>query len=153
MARSLGAKQLQELETLRSKCLAVLDFFEGRSLGSELATSMRSSVQRAYAARDITGLRAGWTDLAEWHRELPELEQQQLARLLQSEAGADIRAERAAEVRRIGEILARGALRTEEEYRLVRGRIDEIYVDPDRADEVHRLNALLRTYSPPTKAR
>lgn len=139
MGRKLSSDQAKELEQLRVACLAILEYFNPRGELGELADEFRAAVQGAYMRRDLRGLRSLRRDFQEWLRDLPtearvELERS-LALLNVPAPPSDLEV-----------ALARGRIETEDEYRAVLSRVEDIYDDPARESDITRLNALLSEY-------
>jgi hypothetical protein len=79
-------------------------------------------------------------------RDLSPEEQRRLKAILAEEVGTDLDAERRAELGKIDELVRAGRIKTEDDYRLVLGRVEVIYDKPGAAEEVGRLNKLLRDF-------
>jgi hypothetical protein len=73
-------------------------------------------------------------------------EQRVLAKELRETLGADLDAEARTVTERIKAIQARGKIRTDTEYRLVRGRVEELEADPSQSQDVQRLVEMLNHY-------
>jgi hypothetical protein len=147
MAKKITAEQIEELQDLRRWSTAVIGFLAERGRIGPVAEQFQAAVDRAYAQNNLRGLRAGRSDLAERIGRLPQEEQEQLAKVLDTNTGSNPDSGRNRKQSPIDEIVKRGAIRDEEEYRLILSRVEEIYDDPARQDEVAMLNALLSRVS------
>lgn len=143
MGRKLNEKQMQELEKLKRECDLILDFFEKRS---PLVHWARVGIEKAYQARDLISMRVTRRDHDGWIRDLPPQERKHLETLLAEQLGSAIVDTVGAERKRLQEILNRGRIRNEDEYRSVLERVEEIFTDSAAADEVHVLNEMLAEF-------
>jgi hypothetical protein len=147
MARSLKPEQQEEFDRLYRETSIIIGFLhEAGQLTDRLATKYREILEQVKSRNDLRGLRIMRKDDNEAIRDLSPTEQQRLQAILAKEVGTDLDAERRAELALIGQVVKRGQIETEEEYRLVLGRVEEIYDKPDADDEVKRLNELLRAF-------
>jgi hypothetical protein len=71
---------------------------------------------------------------------------------LRSEFGKGLREEHDSEGR-VREILKKGTIATEDEYRLLSERADEIHQDASKRDELARINQLLVDHDKPARQR
>lgn len=145
MARRLSPEQLGELDALRRRCHLILDFIasvEPAGVWSEF----KAFVEKTAAKRDLRGLRMVVRDLTEAQTGLSPRDRGELSRRLQDELGVDLSQEQTKELKKIQEIVGRGKIRNEREYRMVHDRVEEIYADEQAREEVERLNALLDAY-------
>jgi hypothetical protein len=139
MARNLTLAQIAELNRLRSACIAILDFVVARGNLTEIASEFRDVVEEAYNKRNLGGLRTIRRDFQEWVGDLPPSARDELERGLSS-------IEDQAPVDQLSSALGRGRILTEEEYRAVLAKIEEIYADPAALNELELLNRLLADF-------
>jgi hypothetical protein len=148
MARSLKPEQQEEFDRLYREISIIISFLhqEGQ-LTNRLAMRYRETLEQVKLRNDLRGMRIMRRDDNEAIRDLSPADQQRLKAILAKEVGTDLDAERRAELALIDQVVKRGQISTEEEYRLVLGRVEEIYDKPDADDEVKRLNELLRAFA------
>ncbi|HEX5208183.1 MAG TPA: hypothetical protein VFW10_10390 [Steroidobacteraceae bacterium] len=145
--KHLNGEQLRELSLLRDRAIAFIEFLRDRGLGDEGASEMTAAVSNSYERRDLRALRTARADLDSWLRELPAHEQE-LAKAALSRVGADFEADRRHELLRIRVIEAEGRIVSDDDYRLVKERVEEIAEDPASHSELAVLTLLLRAYNP-----
>jgi len=107
---------------------------------------MEEVIHQAFERRDLRGLRMVARDVAEWATDLSPEQQQQLDALLVSRFGRGLKDQRKDVEREIARILRRGQIETEGEYRLLMARVDEIYADESKAEELEQINRLLLAF-------
>ena len=145
MTRHLSEEQIRELSLLRARAAAFIEFLRHRGLGDEGATEMATAVNNAYKRHDLRALRTARADLDSWLRELPP-DQQQLAKEALRKVGADVESDRSRELLRIRVIEGEGRIASDDDYRLVKDRVEEIAEDPASHSELVALTLLLRAY-------
>jgi len=147
MARSLKSEQQEELDQLYWEILIIIGFLhQAGQLTDRLATRYRETLEQVKSRSDLRGMRIMRKDDNEAIRDLPPAEQQRLKLMLAQRVGTDLDAEQRAELERIEELVRADRIETEDDYRLVLGRVEEIYDKPGNADEVGRLNKLLSDF-------
>lgn len=147
MPRRLSREQLEELSLLRARAVAFIEFLRDRGLGDQGAREMTAAISRAYERNDLPALRTARGDLDAWLRELPP-DRQRLAKDTLLRLGADVDADRQQELIRIRAVEAEGRITTDDDYRLVKDRLEEIAEDPASHTEVAVLARLLHAYNP-----
>ncbi|UII34129.1 hypothetical protein LVD17_09915 [Fulvivirga ulvae] len=75
---------------------------------------------------------------------MSESDRNKLNEILETKFGSGLNDE--AEKKGINQILKKGKVTTEDEYRLLLNRIEEIHTDPLKKEEVERINLLLIEY-------
>ena len=135
MPRSLNEQQRLELSQLRSQALAFSDFIRPR-LDEAIADAMRDGINSAYERGNLKGMRMAIADLNSWLRELPKGAQKEVKRRIAETAGVNVDDQSLRELARIRAIEAEGRIRNEEDYYLVKNRLDELGDDPRHAAEV-----------------
>ena len=113
----------------------------------DLGPAAAAGIDRAYAERDLRALRLARGDVIAMAQAATVAERRELDATLRAEAGVSLDDLSARDVQRIARIRARGRLTSEEQYYLVRERVDYIAGRPDRADEYGELPKLLHEYA------
>jgi hypothetical protein len=142
MTKALTRDQESELESLRVACLSILDYFAPSGALGPLEAQFRAGVETAYLRRDLRELRGFRRDFQVWLRDLP------------ADARAELEMKIAPPPKDLERVLARGRIDSENEYRAVLARVEELYDDPARDPDVIRLNSLLTEYDirPPSSS-
>jgi hypothetical protein len=81
--------------------------------------------------------------LAEWAQMLPPDLNEQLDELLRSKGQTSLGSAAASRARQVQRILERGVIESDDQHRLLLSRVEEIFRDESKQDEVARINALL----------
>jgi hypothetical protein len=105
---------------------------------------LEKAVDAALGRSDLRGLKMVRRDLTEWVRGLSGGEVAKLDALLRAQFGEGLTDEAKAQRKEVQNIVRRGCIETDDEYRLLVSYLDEIYRDPSRKEEVEAINALLR---------
>jgi hypothetical protein len=147
MKRSKQASP-DELKRMADWCRIVIRFKTadrpGRSPAEAAIDSEYEKVLDATLARsDLRGLKMLRRDLTEWARGLPHRYVAELDALLRAQFGEGLTEEAKAQRKEVQDIVRRGYIETNDEYRLLVSYMDEIYSDPSRQEEAKAINALL----------
>ena len=137
-------KAQREAARLARWCLSVTDYLA--TLGNDPSIGeFADIVNIALEAGSVTQLKSIKRDLSEWARGLTPEQQRGLNLALQSQTGASLADEDSVDQGLVDKILSRGAIRTENEYRLVSewmGRLEDA-VEPAK---IAAIEALLTRY-------
>ena len=87
-----------------------------------------------------------YRDLLEWSRELPAHDRRELSGVLQRTLGLPLDYFDKKRLERIAKIVRCGSLRSDDEWRFVEERIQELCESPENDEEILRLNRLLAVY-------
>lgn len=128
------------------RVLAVIAEYLDAHIPPTSAGGLAVALQRAYEARDLRGLRMARADLVAMAHAASTAQRRALDVLLRERAGTSLDDVSERELRRIRQIRARGRVTGEEQYYLVRERVEFIMDDPERADEYRDLCALLQAF-------
>lgn len=144
MKRQLNEKQLEELKFKYEWCKTIQEFInahEDDSFDEELMRELDPSfaeqnpsvhdylirvLERAYLEQNLVGLRSSINDYNEDARELPSAELEELNGILREKFGEDLVHNRQKDLAKIKRIVKRGKINNEDEFRLLKGRIDEL---------------------------
>ena len=103
-------------------------------------------VEQTYSKADLRGMRLIARDLNALDRdEWTSAQREELNRLLKDRFGKNLADVRSRDLTRIDRIRKRG-IRTENEFRLVHERAEEIWDDDTKRNELEALNRLLADY-------
>jgi hypothetical protein len=140
MAMRTKATNDADSEAMAKWCRTVLRFLADRGhLNEPMRVQLEGIVSDCATRRDVRGLRQVQRDFREMTRALSGDDRGRLDGLLSGFSGPTTSQERG----EIAAILARGEVENEDEYRLLMGRVDEIFQDPSKNDELEAINNLL----------
>lgn len=109
---------------------------------SGFVPAMDAVVERVIAGTSLRQLKTIAHDLDEWATGLRAEQTAELEALLADKFGASTRTAADDEARR-QRIIKRGRIRNADEYRMISARVEAIYDDPSRGEELEVLNGLL----------
>ena len=115
-------------------------------------THMREVIARVAAAPKKREVDCLYTDLAEWCRHSPVAMRKVVSSTLQRKVGRPLSYFEHARLARIERIVKRGKIRSDDEWRIVEERVQELCEEPDSSHETEILNQLLWRYIPKTEA-
>jgi len=88
----------------------------------------------------------GWRDFAEWTRGFPDESRGKLDQRLRSRLGSGLEEQDQATLNEVRAVLRGGCIKSDDEYRLLLARVEQIYADDSKAEGVGRINELLAVY-------
>jgi hypothetical protein len=128
----------ETVATVAEWCKVVLGFLlEKRLLDVHLHRQLLSVASQTEAEGDLRGLRQIKRDLKDMARHIPKKDATELSRLLELTTGDN------KDDSELATILNRGTVETEEEARFLMTRVDEIFQDPSKRDELKFINQML----------
>ena len=112
-----------------------------------LMEQTKEILERAYEKKDIKQLKGINKELDVWLREMfrPD-EKEELSRLLKEKFGEDTKQVDLKRIEKINKIVKRGKINNKNEYELLLQRVEEIYSDDSKNEEVTELNKLLADF-------
>jgi len=140
-----------ELKALRDKCLLFNQFMiEGGYVPNELAEAFKDSnllIEASYKDGKIQPLKSMSNDIDnQVLRHMPLSMALKLKAFFKEKLDVNFEAVDKARIKRIEKILKKGKISNPEEYGLVLSRIDEIYSEPSKSEEMKHLNELLLAF-------
>ena len=140
-----------EFKMLRDKCLLFNQFMvEKGGLPPQLAEAYKESnrlIEKAYADGNPKPLKAMNKDIDnQVLQHMPLKMATDLKQLFKEKLEIDFEVVNKAYDKAIDKVLKKGKIINAEEYELLLNRVDEIYADPSREEEVQQLNNLLLAY-------
>ena len=136
-----------ELKILKDKCLLFNQFLINRAgVPAQLLEETNKLLEKAYQEKNIKALKAADSDNNEQVRHMPLQLALELKKLFKEKLNIDFDVVDKVRIKTIEKILKKGKISKPEEYELLLNRVDEIYADPNKTDEVKRLNELLAAY-------
>lgn len=143
--------KVTELKELRDKCILFNQFMiEKGTIPKELVDAYTESnrlLESAYQEGKIKPLRAASNDIDDQVvRHMPLSMALELKSFFKAKLGIDFDIFERARLKSIEKILKKGKINNPQEYELILNRVDEVYLDISKAEEIERLNNLLITY-------
>jgi hypothetical protein len=143
----------QELDRLRLVLLTFAEFYRS-TIPGPLVDTMIEGIEQGYRAGAVGGMREALADELEALQDATGGQLRALDAMLQERAGVRLNDLQQRRLARLTAVRERGRITTEAQFRLVLARVDEVYADPTRAEEVAELNRLLADYETrPRRAR
>lgn len=143
MPRKLSPEDQLELESLYRQLAVFGDFLAELS---PAGTAAIEGIRRAYDARDLRGLRMARGDIAAMTQAASPAERRRLDAMLRERAGVSLGELSERELRRVRQVRARGKVTSEEQYHLLRERVEFLGDDPEGAEERREIWALLHAF-------
>jgi hypothetical protein len=121
-------------------CMAILDYMESSvGEGDVIIQQFKSIVAKTSRMSALKMLKR---DLSEWAGSMPEDDVQKLNALLTEKFGEDL----SGNISEAAQVVSSGAIKDDDAFRLVQGRVDEILAKEGSEDEVAKLNERLADY-------
>lgn len=141
----------EELKKLRDKCLLFNQFMiEKGGFPPQLADSFKNAnnlIETAYKEGNIQSLKTMSMDIDnQVLKEMPISMSIELKKLFKEKLDIDFDFIDKALNKALNKILAKGKISDISEYELLHNRVDEIYSDINKAEEVEKINKLLAGY-------
>lgn len=139
------------LKELRDKCLLFNQFMTEKSgLPPQLAEAYKESnklIELAYTEGKLEPLKSMSADIDDQViRHMPLSIAQELKNLFKKKLNIDYNIVDKARMKAIEKLLKKGEISNQDEYELLTNRVDEIYAEPSKEDEIKRINKLLTAY-------
>ncbi len=146
MAKKITEKQLKESKYIKEWCLTILDFMTSKNSNTPIINQTKSVIVETYNNQNIKGLRYCNKDINEWARSMPQTDLDELNSLLQDKFGENLVKENNKDLDKVKLVVKKGKISNENEYRLLLCRVDEIYENERKKEEVEILSKLLADY-------
>lgn len=146
MGRSLKPDEQRELDELAAKALLAFDFVVENGLLFPGAEVFRADIERARDEGNLRGMRMAWRDTCEMVESMDPTTRSKLDMLMRRSLGVGFASEQVRFERDIGAIKRRGAVSTEDEYRLLVSRVAQVEDLPASRTEVAELRRLIDAF-------
>jgi cold shock CspA family protein len=146
MAKKLNSSQIKELIHIKEWCFTIMDFMISHYEGKDVFVQFSEVIKEGFNKQDLRGMRHVYKDTNEWAKGLPFAHIEELNQILNDKFGEDLKKQTDGDTIKINRIIKKGKINSEDEYRLVLNRVDEIYADDSNKEEVLKLNELLATF-------
>lgn len=149
MARPITPEQRAEWEQVFLESKALADAFA--ELVPSFAAGLVAAIETAREPRQpfrqrLSGLRQARNDLLEWAGYASGAEMRRLDHHLKSSIGLSLDDLQSARLARLAKIRAADRITTDEQFRLVYSRVEQIWEDEERREEFDALNRLMSNY-------
>jgi hypothetical protein len=134
-----------EYAALYQETLALTEFFDSITPGMRAAVESAATPQRPFG-RAIAGLHEARSDLLVMSASLTGEQQRQLDAHVRKRLGVPLDSLQTRRLERLSQLREKRRITTDEQWRLVRGRLDQIEGDPAFANEAIELASLAATY-------
>jgi len=138
----------EDFTLLRDKCLLFVQFLlEKNTIPQELVPSYKDMINKintAYQEKKVKPLKAMSTDIDDQvMRHMPLATAMDFKNVLNEKLKIDYDIFEKKRKKLIEKIIRKGKIANREEYELIINRLDEIFADSDKVDELKALNELL----------
>lgn len=145
MKRKINQNKLEELTFLKEWNETIVKFFVLKSKDTSLEI-FHQIINETFNKADLKGMRMIYKDLNEGANDLPLIEFNELNQQLSQKFGTDLTECNNKNLTKIKQIVKKGNINNDEEYRLILNRVEEIYADDNQKEETEILNMLLINY-------
>lgn len=153
MATKTAEEKAKELAFLTEWCAIFLATAFGEESGAPsemssaledlVSSSLEDLVTQMLKKGDLRGMRSIAKELVGMAGALSEDKWHQLDESLRLKFGKGLREEADREAAKVNQILKRGKIRGEADYRLLHTRADQIFADESKKDELEKINDML----------
>ena len=147
MAKKLDDIQQKELVYLKEQSLTILNFMIKKNGEMPMFDEFKKVIHETFEKKNIKGLNYLNKDIIEWSKGLSQIDSVSLNELLIKKFGKHLSQSDNKITVEINRIIKRGKINNEKEYNLLLEKIEGIYLDIARKDEVEVINCLLANYS------
>lgn len=145
MPREITDAQREQWAAVHREVMALAQYFERHTPGVTAAAEDAREPRQPFRSA-LAGLREARNDLLECSEDLPGLAQRELDAHLRDRLGCSLDDLQERRLARLAKLRASGRLTTAEQYRLVAGRVEQIWNDASRRDEFDALSRLISVY-------
>lgn len=146
MKKKLDQKALEELSFMRDWNWIIADFLVKNENEGEFYKQLYPIISEVFDKKNLRGMRMMYNDINEMAGGFSLHKLTELNRILREKFGSDLNKAREKVVAKINRIAQRGYLKNDDEFRLLYSRVDEIYADDSKKEEVEILENLMADY-------
>ncbi len=145
MTKPFTEEQEQAWSAVYRETLALAEFMDRHIPTYSKAIRSCEQPRRPFSAY-LSGLKEARNDLLESISNLPGVELRELDNQLRQKLGITLDTLQGKRLAKIATLREKGLLSTDSQFRLVYGRVDQIWDDPNHSQEAVELQALLTAY-------
>jgi hypothetical protein len=139
-----------EMEHIKDWCVVILDFITAKNANfkafAEPTKDNLNKYYKSYNQRLYKGFQQSYRDINEMAKALSPSEYGELNAILNERFGKDLNGINPITDKKIVKVLKEGKISSPTEYELLLNRVEEIYSDESKKEEVVKLNELLANY-------
>lgn len=144
MKKKLTEKQQKELAFMKDFIFFIDDYIYKDD--EDILEVDKLCIIKAFEIGEIRGMRMAFNDTLDMAKDLSYAQKEELNAILREKLGTDLNEQNNKNYKKIKRVIQRGKIKTDEEYYLLKERIDEIYDDESKREEVEELGTLLLNY-------
>ena len=144
MKKKLTEKQQKELAFMKDFIVFIDDYIYKDD--EDILEEDKLYIIKAFEIGEIRGMRMAFNDTLDMAKDLSYAQKEELNAILREKFGTDLNEQNNKNYKKIKRVIQRGKIKTDEEYYLLKERIDEIYDDESKREEVEELGTLLLNY-------
>lgn len=144
MKKKLTEKQQKELAFMKDWILIVHAYIFKND--EDILEVDKLCIIKAFEIGEIRGMRMAFNDTLDMAKDLSYAQKEELNAILREKFGTDLNEQNNKNYKKIKRVIQRGKIKTDEEYYLLKERIEEIYDDEGKREEVEELETLLLNY-------
>ncbi len=148
----MNHKSVNSLRKIKERCFTIFNFMILKYGNKNNFKRFIDVVNETYAKKNLSGMRYIERDLNEWIKGFSNADISELDELLKNKFGTGLDIIEKKNQKIIQKVIKRGKILNEKEYRLIKNREDEIYVDNSKAEEKQQLDRLMEAYEESTSA-
>ena len=145
MREELSQKASDELSFIRDWIWVIVDFLVKNESG-EIFKEMYQVISDTFDRKNLRGMKMMYNDTNEMARGLSQDKLRELNQILREKFGFGLERDHNIILAKINQILQRGYLKNEDEFRLLLSQSEEIYADNSKKKEVETLENLMVDY-------
>lgn len=146
MKKVLDQKALEELSFMRDWIWEIVDFLVKNVDEGKFFKQLYPPITETFDKKDLRGMKMMYNDINEMAGDLSLHQLTELNRILREKFGFDLNKAHDKVIAKINRIVQRGYLKNDDEFRLLYSRVDEIYADDSKKEEVEILENLMADY-------
>lgn len=145
MREELSQKASDELSFIRDWIWVIVDFLVKNESG-EIFKEMYQVISDTFDRKNLRGMKMMYNDTNEMARGLSQDKLRELNQILREKFGFGLERDHNIILAKINQILQRGYLKNDDEFRLLLSQSEEIYADNSKKKEVETLENLMVDY-------
>ncbi len=135
------------LNYFKNKCLLYYQFLiDNMGMQATHFIKIKDLIEKAYREKNVRQLKAADNDINQQLKEIPLSKLTELNLLFQKELGINVKEIETIRLKNIKKIIKKSKINSPDEFYLLEDRVDEIYNEEDKKDELKSINKLLSTY-------
>lgn len=138
--------EVDQIEQLRKWCTVVTDFIASLLEDKSLIKDQYGIIDSLFQKRDKKGFETVFNDLNEWALSLSQDNISNLNLILINSFGKGLHEVNKKSMRKIENIIKRGLIKNENEFRIIEHRVNELSHMKSSLAEINNLNKLLINY-------